>query len=124
VDLLATTAALISASLPKGAGEDSENLLPAFFGKPTRRGPMVNQAGNGVKTLRDGPLKIILGQGTNRVRPDKGKGMLFQLKNDPYKTTNLWDRQPNRVKDMRQLLAEIVLRADAPRSTRCAARDL
>ena len=63
VDLLASTAALIGTTLPKGAGEDSENLLPAFLGQPTRRGPMVNQAGNGVKTLRDGPWKIIFGQG-------------------------------------------------------------
>ena len=69
VDLMASIAALIGATLPKGAGEDSENLLPAFFGQPTRRGPMVNQAGNGVKTLRDGPWKIIFGQGPDRGRP-------------------------------------------------------
>jgi len=107
VDLMATTAALIGASLPKSAGEDSENLLPAFFGQPTRRGPMVNQAGNGVKTLRDGPWKIIFGQGPDRVRPSAGKGMLFNLKIDPFETTDLWDRHPERVKAMHALLAKI-----------------
>jgi hypothetical protein len=35
VDMLASIAALIGATLPKGAGEDSENLLPAFFGQHT-----------------------------------------------------------------------------------------
>ena len=107
VDLMASTAALIGATLPKGVGEDSENLLPAFFGQPTRRGPMVNQAGNGVKTLRDGPWKIIFGQGANRVRSDQGKGMLFNLKTDPYETTDLWDLHPDRVQAMRQLFATI-----------------
>ena len=107
VDMLATTSALIGTHLPKGVGEDSENLLPAFFGKPTRRSPMVNQAGNGVKCLRDGPWKIILGQGTNRVRPNKDKGMLFNLKIDPRETTNLWNRNPERVKAMRELLNKI-----------------
>ena len=107
VDLMASIAALIGATLPKGAGEDSENLLPAFFGQPTRRGPMVNQAGNGVKTLRDGPWKIIFGQGPDRVRPSVGKGMLFNLKIDPFETTDLWDRHPERVKAMHALLAKI-----------------
>ena len=68
---------------------------------------MVNQAGNGVKSLRDGPWKIILGQGTNRVRPNKDKGMLFNLKIDPRETTNLWNRNPERVKAMRELLNKI-----------------
>ncbi len=89
-----------------------ENLItakmpPAFFGNPTRRGPMVNQAGNGVKTLRDGPWKIIFGQGPDRVRPAAGKGMLFNLKIDPFETTDLWDRHPERVKAMHALLAKI-----------------
>ena len=107
VDLMASIAALIGATLPKGVGEDSENLLPAFFGQPTRRGPMVNQAGNGVKTLRDGPWKIIFGQGPDRVRPSACKGMLFNLKIDPFETTDLWDRYPERVKAMHVLLAKI-----------------
>ena len=107
VDMLATASALVGTPLPKGAGEDSENLLPTFFGKPTHRGPMINQAGNGVKTLRDGPWKIILGQGADRVRPSAGKGMLFNLKTDPRETTNLWDQHPERVKAMRALLAKM-----------------
>jgi arylsulfatase A len=107
VDMLATTAALVGAPLPKGAGEDSQNLLPSFFGKPTKRGPMVNQAGNGVKALRDGPWKIIFGQGANRARNTSGKGMLFNLKSDPFETTNLWDRHPDRVEAMKKLLNRI-----------------
>ena len=60
-----------------------------------------------MKTLRDGPWKIIFGQGPDRVRPSAGKGMLFNLKIDPFETTDLWDRHPERVKAMHALLAKI-----------------
>ena len=33
--------------------------------------------------------------------------MLFNLKIDPFETTDLWDRHPERVKAMHALLAKI-----------------
>jgi hypothetical protein len=64
---------------------------------------MVNQAGNEVKGLRDGSWEIIFGQEANRVRNTSGKGMLFNLKSDPFETTNLWGRHPERVEVIEKL---------------------
>ena len=113
VDLLATSAAIVDARMPAGAGEDSFNMLPALLGDDPERGPIVHHSGGGAFALRDGKWKIVFGQGKQRVQPSMERGYLFDMESDPNETTDLWAKHPEVVEDLKRRLAEIM---DAGRS--------
>lgn len=115
-DLLATFAAVLDVDLPRGAGEDSFNVLPVLLGdqpdeKPIRP-PVVVPALTGMLSIRSGPWKLIDGLGSGgfsrprRIEPesDGPAGQLYQLEDDPGETKNLWQERPE-IRD--RLLAEL-----------------
>lgn len=93
-DLLATFADLLDVDLQEGSGEDSFTLLPALLGQPIDHRPPIIHHSNSTYALRSGDWKIVFGQGEDRVRPEEGKGYLFNLENDPSETNDLWNDQP------------------------------
>jgi arylsulfatase A len=126
-DLLATLGEIAGTTLPRWAGEDSFSMLPAWLGatQPTRD-HVVLVSYTGVLTLRDERWKLILGtegsggrQGTspgwapNQTGWDRiktiGVGQLYDLENDPYERTNLFNRHPDTVARLRDRLESIVL---------------
>ncbi len=115
-DLLATAADIVQDKLPAGAGEDSFSLLPALLDKQHSeplRPATIHHSVNGTFAIRVGDWKLVegnLGSGgfTNPkvVKPKPGgpQGQLYNLRNDPHETTNLYQSQPEQVERLSAML--------------------
>lgn len=110
-DLMGTCAAIVGTELPKDAGQDSYNILPALLGKkldkPIREA-IVHHSGAGVFAIRQGEWKLILeskGAGYHDGPPKPGSaGQLYNLADDPYEKNDLWTKRPEIVKRLTKLL--------------------
>ena len=125
-DIMATCGALAGADLPKDAGEDSFNMLPVLLGKqadqPVRR-HLLTQTQTLALSFREGDWKYLdhPGSGGNNYnRPDllpyvveelapDAPGQLYDLKNDPGETKNLYHQHPKIVKRMKSKLDQFVV---------------
>jgi len=122
-DLLSTAAELSGGAVPNTAGEDSFSIVPALQGKTTQiRSSTIHHSLNGTFAIRIGDWKLIeanLGSGgfsaPRVVKPtaESPAGQLYNLKNDPSETENLWEKHPEVVARM---LAELNKTRDAGRS--------
>ncbi|MCA9077189.1 MAG: arylsulfatase [Planctomycetaceae bacterium] len=114
VDLMATFADILNATLPKGEGLDSVNLLPALVDHPDRttlRKTLISQSSKEVLGFRKGPWKLIPTRGsggfTRSTDADQGpEGQLYNLDDDLGETTNLWDDHPQIVEELTLELAK------------------
>ena len=117
-DILATTAAVVGAKLPKDAGEDSFNLLPVLLGtklEQPMRMSVVHHSADGTFGLRQGPWKLALALGSHgfsapvNVVPKEGdpKGQLYNLDDDPAEQNNLWLKKPEVVERLTRLLEKM-----------------
>ncbi|MBN1421301.1 MAG: arylsulfatase, partial [Planctomycetes bacterium] len=118
VDLLATAAGILGVRLPDGAGEDSFDISPALRGEKLER-PIrpatVHDTGGGVFAIRQGRWKLIphLGSGgatsprSRKPEPGGPEGQLYDLRDDPGETKNLWLEHPEVVKTLTALLEKI-----------------
>ena len=120
-DVLATLAAVLKAPLPKGAAEDSFNVLRAFTesapGAPVRD-HFVMQAADGTYALRLGDWRLVERVGAPKFerRPDAKTGKkahdgpkhdeLFNLKDDPAETKDVSATHADLVAKMKRLLNE------------------
>ncbi len=123
VDLAATFAKIIDYPLGKKEAVDSYNLLPVLeekkYSKPLRVATVQNTTPK-IFALRQGEWVLIDGPtGAARKEPKKylnyfglkpygkgNQGLLFNLKNDPRQSINLYDKYSDRVFKMRALLKE------------------
>ena len=122
VDLLATVAAIVGATLPADAGEDSVDILPALLGRPRDR-PLreatVHHAASGKFAIRKGDWVLIdapTGDDNGRKgEPDWLKqargytthtqpGELFNLRDDLPQRRNLYADRPEVVHELKALL--------------------
>ena len=118
-DMLATFAGILHVPLPKGAAEDSFNVLRAFTEEtpgPPVRDHMILQAADATYALRQGDWKLIerVGAPTYQRRPGAkaakpdpeaaAHDQLFNLKEDPAETRDRSAAEPARVIAMKQLL--------------------
>ncbi len=119
VDLLATCADLLGASLPANAGEDSVSILPALFG--TERVPSheatVHHSIQGMFSIRQGPWKLALCPGSGGwAAPNDAAArkaglpevQLYNLATDPAETKNVHAENPAIVARLRALLDRLV----------------
>ena len=116
-DMLATTAGLLDQELPKSAGGDSFDFSPVMLGKkvtgPIRK-TLISQTGNGLLAFREGDWKLRF----IKVRKSKGKKVnllkapleLFNLNDDPHEKTDLAEKHPKRVTQMRNHLLSLLKR--------------
>jgi arylsulfatase A-like enzyme/acetyl esterase/lipase len=103
VDVLATVAAVTGKELPKDAGPDSFNILPALLSEKPEKSPrhsIVMQAGGGALAYRSGPWKYIPNEGKKKLGPPE----LYNLADDPGETKNLAATNPADVRAMAELL--------------------
>lgn len=113
-DLMSTAASITGFELPKNAGEDSFNLLPALLEKSAApaRSAIVHHSSEGMFSIRRGEWKLELGLGSGgfsapqRIQPQPGgaQGQLYNLKNDPAEADNLWLKRPDIVAELTALL--------------------
>jgi arylsulfatase A len=116
-DVLATVAELLERPLPADAGEDSFSFLPALLGRPPSgpvRDTLVMSSNQGLWAIRQGNWKLILGQGggglgwkTARNDPNQPPGQLYHLGDDLGERTNVYDRYPQKVTELKALLQRI-----------------
>jgi len=106
VDMLATCAALAGVALPKEAGQDSFNILPALLEeKPAKPCRETLTMQGGIIAVRHGKWKLI-----PMVSPPKGKtrpAELYDLQADLSETNNLAEREPEKVKELVALLDQL-----------------
>ena len=117
-DLIATCAAITGSKLPAGAGEDSRNILPALLSKKSDK-PLREYAVHhslwGNFAVRQGPWKMIPTRGSGgftyprEIKPAKGEptGQLYNLKDDPSETKNVWSKHPDVVQCLSLLLEKV-----------------
>jgi arylsulfatase A-like enzyme len=119
-DVLATVAAMLKAPLPKGAAEDSFNVLRAFTETtpgPPVRDHFIMQAADGTYALRRGDWRLIERVGApkfeHRLTPKTAKkghagpkhDELFNLKDDPSEMNDLSATHADQVAKMKRLLS-------------------
>lgn len=110
-DLMRTMATLVDASIPESAAEDSFDMSSVLLGKSTSpiRDHLIHHSGNGIYAIRVGDWKLITGKGSGgftRYQPpaDAPKGQLYDLKNDPTESNNLYRQEPETVTRLRKQL--------------------
>jgi arylsulfatase A-like enzyme len=116
VDLMATVAAILGHDIPHDSAEDSFCMLPLFLGKtPDKpiRETLVHHSGSGMFGLRAGDWKLAFGKGSGgftkiNVPKDAPAGQLFNLKDDPGETKNLYEERPEIVERLTQLKEKYV----------------
>jgi len=123
-DVMSTVAAIVGAKLPDDAAEDSFNMLPALLGQANQpiRPYLLQQAFGGARwlSIRRGAWKYLDHQGsggnnydTPLLKPFALKdtapdapGQLYDLSKDPGETTNLYQENPQIVKELKAKLDE------------------
>lgn len=123
-DIIATLSSVFEKPLPNWAGEDSFNQLPIFLGQPNTEGrkSMITQSYSGILSIRKGKWKLILDTkgsgGFYRYSPEVQRhqtmapwrtdlsdmGQLYDIENDPYETTDLFDQNPEVVDTLKKEL--------------------
>ncbi|HPO07565.1 MAG TPA: arylsulfatase [bacterium] len=113
VDFFATCAAIVDHPLPENAAEDSYNILPALLGKeydsPIREATVYHSY-NGMFAIRKGDWKLILCRGGGGWRNADGAAeygppmQLYTMRDDPSETRNRYERHPEIVKELAELL--------------------
>ena len=114
-DMLATFAALMGDKLPENAGEDSFDILPALIGKGYER-PLRGAIVIENRAIIQGDWKLIFGNGQgglslrySRKELDESetqgqRGELYNLKEDPAERLNLYERRPETVRRLTDLM--------------------
>ena len=120
-DIMATTAAIVGAKLPHDAAEDSYNILPILLDESSEeiRHFTLHQTGSLDLAIRKGDWKYLdhSGSGGNNYGAGflknyklsemvpKAPGQLYNLKDDPGETKNLYLEFPEVVGEMKAMLA-------------------
>lgn len=113
-DLYATFAQIVDHDLKEDEAEDSISLLSIFDGSAAEpvREATVHHSLSGMFAIRVGDWKLIQGLGsggftkvdTKAAKEAGFEGQLFNLKDDPQETRNLWKKHPEVVKALTALL--------------------
>ena len=106
-DLYATVADILDEEALPGVAEDSVSLLPILRGESETRGvPVVHHSHTGMFAVRDGPWKLVLGNGTGGYTdeypwfdpsgvPFQRPWQLYDLSRDPAEEDNIAEDHPD-----------------------------
>ena len=119
-DFFATIADIIGATIPESAGEDSYSLYPLLLSENydrELRGPVIHHSASGHFAIREGDWKLNMFRGSGGslepkfIVPEEGEAIyeLYNLKNDPEETLNLYFEHPEIVKDLTTKITRIVV---------------
>lgn len=117
-NLLSTCAEIVGTKDAKYNPEDSYSILPVLLGK-TKQVPnqpaVVHSSSIGYFAIRKGDWKLIEGLGSGgfteprELKPKVGEapGQLYNLATDIAETNNVYEQNPDKVRELTQLLTEI-----------------
>jgi arylsulfatase A-like enzyme len=113
-DWMRTFANLVQYELPNNAAEDSFDLQTALLGQPTKlpqRDHLIHHSSKGMYAIRHASWKLILGAGSGGLTrdnpmPDEPAEQLYDLANDPGEQNNQFEKQPDKVDNLRQMLQQ------------------
>lgn len=113
-DLMATCADVLGENLPENAGVDSISILPALKGSGGLRNSIVHHSISGRFAIRKKQWKLVLCPGSGgwspAPKPAQGKPLppvqLYNLESDRGETRNLAEEHPEKVQELRKLLAD------------------
>jgi arylsulfatase A-like enzyme len=119
IDVMATLASIAGIELPENAAPDSYDLLPVLLGKeydsPLREA-LIHNTNESIWGIRKGDWLFINHRtGGLRELPESFKqltgytdfhtpGLLFNMQEDPEQRVNLYEKFPEKVKDLEQML--------------------
>jgi arylsulfatase A-like enzyme len=114
-DFMATAAAIVGATLPDNAAEDSFNAWPALLGQKAgaqARDSFIHHSSDGMFAIRQGKWKFVRGLGsggftppkTLEPKPGEAGGQLYDLVEDPSEQKNRYLEQPEEAKRLSALL--------------------
>lgn len=108
-DMMAIFAAVVGDTLPKGAGQDSYNMLPVLMDQHLKQ-PIRNELLIGDQIMRQGKWKLIQGSGQGGLSRTFGKDIikdnenvlaeLYNLEEDISESNNLYEQYPKQVKKL------------------------
>jgi arylsulfatase A-like enzyme len=120
-DFMATFASVTGYRLKDNEGEDSFNLMPLLedHAREYKREATVNHSINGSFTIRKGKWKLLFSPGSggwSYPRPGKDDDViatlppyqLYDLESDPGETHNLYQEQPEVVKELKALMMKYI----------------
>ena len=112
VDLLATFADLADAKFPDNAAEDSQSFAKLLLNPKAKhnRLPLINHGNSGRFTITQGDWKLIMAHGKNEEE-------LFNLANDPAEATNIIGSHPEKARQLKKKITDIVLNGRTTRGT-------
>lgn len=116
-DVFALAADIVDYDLPNDAGEDSVSMLPAMVEDAPVRNDLIHHSSLGVFSVRKGNWKLVIdcdnsgdigrGAGNEGTGPDPDlPGQLYNIAEDPYEQTNLFDEHPDKVAEINALVEE------------------
>jgi arylsulfatase A-like enzyme len=113
-DMFATFSSLVSSKVTEDSGEDSYDVLPAFFGKRQENSDTrvrVFHSGGGYFAVQKGPWKLIegtkgSGSGVKMLNegPSVMTGQLYNVMEDPSEKNDLWEKEPGVVNELGAIL--------------------
>jgi len=110
-DWLATCAELTNYLLSNEEAEDSYSLLPVLLGKTydtSYRNAVIHHSLPGEFAIRIGEWKYIDCKGSggwsSKGEESDPEGQLYNMKNDPEERTNLFEKMPEKVEELKALL--------------------
>ncbi|MDB2385342.1 arylsulfatase [Polaribacter sp.] len=119
-DYLATIASIIDAKIPDNAGEDSYNVFPLIDKNSEKKyqsdRAVIHHSFTGHLSIREGDWKLNMFRGSGgslepkfvEVKEGDAPYELYNIKNDPSETTNLYFENPEIVKRLKEKITKIV----------------
>lgn len=112
-DFMATCAAITNQNPIEKMGKDSYNILPALLGEKLEapiRDHTIHHSISGKFAIRKGKWKYISTKGsggwTQKGKPEDLPGQLYDLENDPSEKINLYEENPQIVRELSNILRQ------------------
>jgi arylsulfatase A-like enzyme len=107
-NLLATSAEIVGLDPKLLQGQDSYSILPVLLGKADKvpgQDAVVHHSSQGMFAIREGDWKLVEGRGSGgfsepvfyEPKPGEAPGQLFNVKDDPSETIDLYLQEPEMV---------------------------
>lgn len=107
-DFFSTFAELTGAFIPETAAEDSQSFLGALQGSGKARDEIVNHSINGNFAIRIGEWKLVNCSGSGGWSANEDPLLppvqLYNMKNDPEESKNLYEQHPEKVEELKNRL--------------------